>query len=128
MAVGLSMFRMSYRSTGLEEPGHLSQLLENRTLAAVRRTGVEHHCSGDGPGLLRDGYRRHVLHPVPCARLRGDRAMYASAFECTYASFVRMVYQKTFDAILATPCTIEDVIGGRCCEVGRGASSRPPSC
>jgi lipooligosaccharide transport system permease protein len=23
-----------------------------------------------------------------------------------------MVYQKTFDAILATPCTIEDVIGG----------------
>ena len=39
-------------------------------------------------------------------------AMYSSAFECTYASFVRMVYQKTFDAILATPCTIEDVIGG----------------
>jgi lipooligosaccharide transport system permease protein len=39
-------------------------------------------------------------------------AMYAAAFECTYASFVRMIYQKTFDAILATPCTIEDVIGG----------------
>lgn len=39
-------------------------------------------------------------------------AMYASAFECTYGSFVRMVYQKTFDAILATPCTLEDVIGG----------------
>ena len=39
-------------------------------------------------------------------------AMYAAAFECSYASFVRMVYQKTFDAIMATPCTIEDVIGG----------------
>ena len=39
-------------------------------------------------------------------------AMYAAAFECTYASFVRMVYQKTFDGMLATPCTIEDVIGG----------------
>jgi lipooligosaccharide transport system permease protein len=39
-------------------------------------------------------------------------AMYASAFECSYASFVRMVYQKTFDAILATPCNIEDIIGG----------------
>ncbi len=39
-------------------------------------------------------------------------AMYASSFECTYGSFVRMVYQKTFDAILATPCNLEDVIGG----------------
>ena len=39
-------------------------------------------------------------------------AMYAASFECTYSTFVRMVYQKTFDAILATPCTIEDVIGG----------------
>jgi lipooligosaccharide transport system permease protein len=39
-------------------------------------------------------------------------AMYASAFECTYGSFVRMVYQKTFDAMLATPCNLEDVIGG----------------
>lgn len=39
-------------------------------------------------------------------------AMYAASLECAYGSFVRMVYQKTFDAILATPCTIEDIIGG----------------
>jgi len=33
-------------------------------------------------------------------------------FETTYASFVRMYYQKTFDAILSTPLTIEDVVFG----------------
>lgn len=38
--------------------------------------------------------------------------MYASFFECTYASFVRMYYQKTFDAIIATPISLEEVIAG----------------
>ncbi|MFH0877782.1 MAG: ABC transporter permease [Candidatus Omnitrophota bacterium] len=33
-------------------------------------------------------------------------------FETTYASFVRMYFQKTFDAILSTPLTIEDVVFG----------------
>ncbi|OGS44177.1 MAG: ABC transporter permease [Elusimicrobia bacterium RIFOXYD2_FULL_34_15] len=33
-------------------------------------------------------------------------------FETTYASFVRMYYQKTFDAIMSTPLTIEDVVFG----------------
>lgn len=35
-----------------------------------------------------------------------------SFFETTYASFVRMYYQKTFDAILSTPLTVEDVVLG----------------
>jgi lipooligosaccharide transport system permease protein len=38
--------------------------------------------------------------------------MNSSFFECTYGSFVRMYYMKTFDAIIATPLTIEDVIAG----------------
>ncbi|ADI75022.1 ABC-2 type transporter [Methanohalobium evestigatum Z-7303] len=38
--------------------------------------------------------------------------MYASFFECTFGSYVRMYYQKTFDAIIATPLTIEEVITG----------------
>lgn len=33
-------------------------------------------------------------------------------FENTYASFVRMYYQKTFDAMLATPLSLGDVIAG----------------
>lgn len=38
--------------------------------------------------------------------------MNASFFECTYGSFVRMYYQKTFDAIIMTPTSIEEVIAG----------------
>lgn len=33
-------------------------------------------------------------------------------FETTYASYVRMYFQKTFDAILSTPLMLEDVIFG----------------
>jgi lipooligosaccharide transport system permease protein len=33
-------------------------------------------------------------------------------FENTYASFVRMYYQKTFDAMMATPLSLEEVITG----------------
>jgi lipooligosaccharide transport system permease protein len=39
-------------------------------------------------------------------------AMYGAFFECTYGSFVRMHYQKTFDAIVATPISMEEVITG----------------
>jgi lipooligosaccharide transport system permease protein len=35
-----------------------------------------------------------------------------SFYECTYGSFVRMHYQKTFDAMIATPLSIEDVMIG----------------
>lgn len=38
--------------------------------------------------------------------------MNASFFECTYSSFVRMYYQKTFDAIVATPLNLDEVIFG----------------
>jgi lipooligosaccharide transport system permease protein len=38
--------------------------------------------------------------------------MNGAFFENTYASFVRMFYQKTFDAILATPLTLSDIITG----------------
>jgi lipooligosaccharide transport system permease protein len=33
-------------------------------------------------------------------------------FETTYGSFVRMTYQKTFDAIVSTPLSLEEVIIG----------------
>ncbi|MDI6899144.1 MAG: ABC transporter permease [Methanolinea sp.] len=38
--------------------------------------------------------------------------MNSSFFECTYSSFVRMYYQKAYDAMVATPLSIEDVIAG----------------
>jgi lipooligosaccharide transport system permease protein len=33
-------------------------------------------------------------------------------FENTYASFVRMYYQKTFDAMMATPLSLQEIITG----------------
>jgi lipooligosaccharide transport system permease protein len=38
--------------------------------------------------------------------------MYGGFFECTYGSFVRMYFQRTFDAIIATPINVEEVIAG----------------
>jgi lipooligosaccharide transport system permease protein len=38
--------------------------------------------------------------------------MYNAFFETTYNSFVRMYWQKTFDALLATPLNLEEIILG----------------
>lgn len=38
--------------------------------------------------------------------------MYNAFFETTFASYVRMYYRKTFDAMLATPLSIQEIITG----------------
>lgn len=38
--------------------------------------------------------------------------MFSASFECTYGSFFRMDERKTYDAIIATPLSVEDVIAG----------------
>lgn len=38
--------------------------------------------------------------------------MFWSFFETTYSTFIRMRYQKTFDAVLATPLLAEDIVAG----------------
>ena len=38
--------------------------------------------------------------------------MNGSFFECSFGSFVRMYFQKTFDAIVATPVSVEEVVAG----------------
>lgn len=44
--------------------------------------------------------------------LVASSAMFATASECTYGTYVRMTYQKTFDAILATPVNLADLVAG----------------
>lgn len=39
-------------------------------------------------------------------------AMFAASYECTYSTFVRMIFQKTFEAVLCTPVMAEDIILG----------------
>jgi lipooligosaccharide transport system permease protein len=44
--------------------------------------------------------------------LIASSSMFATASECTYGTYIRMTYQKTFDAILATPINIYDLVAG----------------
>ncbi len=37
---------------------------------------------------------------------------FAAVYECTYGTYIRMTFQKTFDAILATPVTLDDLVVG----------------
>jgi len=39
-------------------------------------------------------------------------AMFAAIYECTYGTYVRMHFQKTFDAILSTPVNIHELVLG----------------
>jgi len=39
-------------------------------------------------------------------------SMFAATYECTYGTYVKMTYQKTFDAILSTPVNIDDLVAG----------------
>jgi lipooligosaccharide transport system permease protein len=54
-----------------------------------------------------------IPYPVYIApAIMAVSVMNASFFECTYASYVRMYYQKTFEAIITTPVTVEEVVTG----------------
>lgn len=39
-------------------------------------------------------------------------AMYSATFECTFGSYTRLATQRTFDSILATPVSLEDLVMG----------------
>lgn len=44
--------------------------------------------------------------------LIASSSMFATASECTYGTYIRMTYQKTFDAILSTPVNLHDLVAG----------------
>ncbi|MDA8095974.1 MAG: ABC transporter permease [Clostridia bacterium] len=41
--------------------------------------------------------------------LIASSAMFSSAYECTYGTFIRMEFQKTFQAMVATPVSMDEV-------------------
>ena len=71
---------------------------------------------GAGLGLLvREIFYRgepvsYVAYIAPA--LIAINIMYSAFFENTYASYVRMYYQKTYDAIMATPLNLDEIITG----------------
>ncbi len=58
----------------------------------------------------RDRSMPYIVFIAPA--LLSVNMMYNGFFETTYGSFVRMYYQKTFDAMLATPLFLEEIITG----------------
>jgi lipooligosaccharide transport system permease protein len=71
---------------------------------------------GAGLGLLVQeiSYRGQPLSYVAyiAPALIAINIMYNAFFENTYASYVRMYYQKTYDAIMATPLNLDEIITG----------------
>jgi len=66
---------------------------------------------GGGAELVFFGRKLHYIQFIVPGVL-AISVMFAAFFECTYGSFIRMYYQKTFDAIISTPVMIEEVILG----------------
>lgn len=62
-------------------------------------------------GFVRD------IHGVPYVKfiapgIIASSSMFAAVYECTYGTYIRMTFQKTFDAILATPVGLSDLVAG----------------
>lgn len=67
---------------------------------------------GYGLGMLVDevdgvSYPRFLAPAILCITM-----MQSAFFETTYGSFVRMWFQKTWDAVTATPLSLDDVVAG----------------
>jgi lipooligosaccharide transport system permease protein len=97
----LSVYRRTWRIS------FLPPLLEPLLYLAAFGLGLS-HMVGDF------SYRGQEIAYLPfiAPALLAITMMYNAFFETSYASFVRMYYQKTFDAMLATPLTLEEVITG----------------
>lgn len=71
---------------------------------------------GAGLGTLIEGinYRGQAVEYIDfiAPALLAISILYSSFFETTYNSFVRMFYQKTWDAMLATPLTLPEILLG----------------
>lgn len=69
----------------------------------VPKAGVD-----DAPYLI--GNVNYLTWVVPA--VIAISVLNSAFFETTYGSFVRMTYQKTFDAIISTPLSLEEVVVG----------------
>ena len=67
---------------------------------------------GVGLGALMDDIEGMSYIQFVAPGIVATSAMWASAAECSYDSFVRMYYNKIYHAIVATPINIEEVVVG----------------
>jgi lipooligosaccharide transport system permease protein len=79
-------------------------VFEPLLLLASVGLGVGKHVTAKFNGLEYDAYM--------APGILASASMYTSAFEATYGTFVRFRFQGTYDAILATPATVRDLVLG----------------
>ncbi len=70
-----------------------------------------------GVGLGLGGYITQKIGGVPYIEYLGTgllvtTAMFTSAFECSFGTFVRLEFEKVYDGMLAAPMTVNDLIIG----------------
>jgi len=71
---------------------------------------------GMGAYMGRLGGKPYLEFLVPGVLISG--VMMTSSFECLYDTFLKMVHQKLYDSVIATPVSAEDAIAG---EIAWGA-------
>ncbi len=67
---------------------------------------------GAGIGVLVKSVEGLTYQQFIAPGLLASTAMLGATYECTYNSFVRLTFQKTYDAILATPLNIGEIVTG----------------
>lgn len=67
---------------------------------------------GTGVGVLVKSVQGMTYQQFIAPGLLASTAMLGATYECTYNSFVRLTFQKTYDAILATPLNIGEIVSG----------------
>jgi lipooligosaccharide transport system permease protein len=59
------------------------------------------------PGIHGQPYINYIAPGIVASS-----SVFAAVYECTYGTYIRMTFQKTFDAILATPVNLDDLVLG----------------
>jgi len=65
---------------------------------------------GMGAYMGQFGGRPYLYFLVPGVLI--SSVMMSSAFECMYGTFVKMIHEKLYDSLIATPISCEDAIAG----------------
>ena len=97
----LTVYRQNWKISFRSAPAR-AIFLSCRLRGGLERTRRRCHLPGSEISYM------HFIAPA----LVAINIMNNAFFENTYASFVRMYYQKTFDAMMATPLTLEEIITG----------------
>jgi lipooligosaccharide transport system permease protein len=61
--------------------------------------------------FVRDIHGQTYIHFI-APGIVASSSIFAAVYECTYGTYIRMTFQKTFDAILATPVNLDDLVAG----------------